>query len=80
MKLELQILTSLRNAGGHLLPMSTLVAELRLMDRPESLAQIQSALAEMEAAGEVVGIFNRDAGAKWKIADPGKARLAEAGI
>jgi hypothetical protein len=80
MNLQLQILLILRNAGEHLLPMSTLVAQLRLVDRPETLAQFQAALAEMEAAGEVVGIFNRDAGAKWKIADAGKVRLAEANL
>lgn len=78
MNLELEILTILRNADGYLLPQSTLVAELRLRDRRETLAEIHAAMASLESRDEITGVSNRDTGAKWKIADAGRARLAEA--
>lgn len=80
MNLELQILMCLRNAGESLLPESTLVAELRLVDREESLAQIKAALSKMEAKDQVNGVHNEDTGTKWKLADAGTIRLAEANL
>lgn len=79
MSLDLEILSILRNTD-FLLPQSTLVAELRLRDRRESLAEIQAALGRLETFHEVIGITTRDTGSKWKIADAGRARLAEAGL
>ncbi len=80
MNLHLQILLILRDAGEHLLPMSTLIANLRLVDREESLTEIRVACGQLEAADEIIGIVNPDTGAKWRIADKGRARLAGAGL
>lgn len=80
MSLALSILSVLRNASPHLLPLSTLVAELRLRDRKEPLTEIRAELDRLEADRELVAVYNRDAGHKYKIADAGTVRLAEAGI
>ena len=80
MNLELQILTVLRNAGERLVLQSTLVANLRLLDRKETLAEINTALASMEEADEVIGLTNRDTGTKWQISDAGRARLITANL
>lgn len=80
MNLELSILTILGLSDGLLIPSSTLVAELRLRDRRETLTEIHATLGRLEAAGEVIGITNRDTGIKWRIADPGRARLVAAGL
>lgn len=80
MNLPLQILLILRDAGGHLLPQSTLIAQLRLLDRQESLSEINAALRDLESRDQVNGVHNPDTGNKWKISDEGKVRLAEANL
>lgn len=80
MNLALQILLVLRDAGGHLLPQSTLVAQLRLLDRPEPLTEINAALRDLESRDQIHGTHNPDTGNKWKISDEGRVRLAEANL
>jgi hypothetical protein len=80
MNLQLEILMVLRDAGEHLLPQTTLVSNLRLRDRKESIAQIEGDLKALEARQQIVGAHNPDTGAKWKIADNGTVRLAEANL
>ncbi len=82
MSLALTILTVLRNCDGYLLPWQTLVAEIRLRDGRPTLAEIETTVGNLEAAGHVAGLRNPDApgGSKWKITDAGKLRLAEAGV
>lgn len=80
MNLQLTILSILRNADGFLMPMSTLVAELRLRGRKETLAEIRAGLDDLESRDEVTAVSNRDQGTKCRIADAGRARLAEAGL
>lgn len=80
MTLQLEILMVLRDAGEHLLPQSTLISNLRLRDRKESLAQIEGDLKALEARKQIVGANNPDTGTKWKIADEGIVRLAEANL
>lgn len=80
MNLQLEILLVLRDAGDHLLPQSTLVSNLRLRDRKESVTQIEGELKALEARKQIVGTHNPDTGDKWKIADNGTVRLAEANL
>lgn len=80
MNLSLHILQILKHADGHLLPMSTLVAELRLRDRNESLMEIRSEVEALESRDQVVVVFNEDTGRKVQIADAGRARLAQANL
>lgn len=82
MNLELTILQILALSDGFLMPKGTLVAEVRLRDMRPTLAEIESAMRRLEDADQATGISNPDAagGSKWKIADAGKARLAEAGL
>jgi hypothetical protein len=80
MTLALQILLILRDAGERLVPQSTLVASLRLVDRKESLSEINAALRDLESREEVLGAHNPDLGNKWKLADAGKVRLAAANL
>lgn len=80
MTLALQILLILRDAGGHLLPQSTLVSHLRLVDREESLTEINTTLRDLEGRDQIHGVHNPDTGNKWKISDEGIIRLAEANL
>jgi hypothetical protein len=82
MNLELQILSILRNSDGFLMPLDTVVAEVQLRGRQETASEIATALRNLDATGQTVGIANQDApgGSKWKITDHGKARLTEANL
>lgn len=82
MNLELTVLESLKNCDGIPLPKATLIAEIRARDPRPTLAEIDSAIRDLEGQGQVVGITNRDAsgGSKWEITDAGKLRLSKAGL
>jgi len=81
MNLQLAILKTLNNAGKHLLVReTTLVSELRILDREESLAQIRDGLRTLEERGQIVGANHEDHGTRWKITDEGFVRLAEANL
>ena len=82
MNLALSILYVLRNSEGFLLPRNTLIAEVRMVDSRHTLAEIETAMRDLEGAGQIIGATNPDAagGSKWKITDAGKMRLAEAGV
>jgi len=65
-----------------LLSKETLVAEVKLRDSSHTLADVETAMRQLEAGGEIAGVANADApgGSRWKITDAGKLRLTDAGI
>lgn len=81
MNLELVILAVLAEAAGYLLPLKTVIASVRLRSNPPPKdAEILKALAALDGKGHVLRVENADTGAKYRLADDGKARLVQAGL
>lgn len=82
MSLALTILQILDLANGFMVPQATVAAEVRLRGIDATDSQVGRELQKLDTDKDAVGVANQDApgGAKWKITDKGKARLAEAGL
>ena len=83
MNLSLAILNSLQHTGaGVMMPRFTLLADLRINGRTETVAEFSAAVRDLEGRAEIIGISSPDAagGYRYQITDAGKARLAESNL
>lgn len=83
MNLQLAILDALRLANPNLMPEPALVSQVRLAGatgKSVTLTELRVELFALEQRGEAVGVSNEDTGTRWRISDPGLARLANANL
>ena len=80
MNLELCILKILSDAGTFMVNHGQIPIEVKLRGGEFTFTDVNLALGRLEEKKHAIGISNPDAhgGAKWKLTDAGKARLAEA--
>lgn len=82
MNLQLVILQCLETVHPQMMSRTTLHSTLRLMGRPETIAQMGAAVTDLESRGHVIGMASDDApgGCRYKVTDIGLVRLREAGL
>lgn len=80
MNLQLFILQSLDAAGDYLIPLETVIAEVRLRGSQASRTEILAAIDSLESKRQLSRLTSEDApgGSRLKIADGGRVRLSEA--
>jgi hypothetical protein len=76
MTLKKSILIALDNVYPLLLPEKSLHVDVNCMlEKPVTLTELRSALAELESKKLVAGICGSDDVVKWRLTDNGKAEL-----
>lgn len=84
MTLHLQLLAIIDTVSGAGLMMDrqTVHNNLTILRRPETVAEIDRALRDLEQSGHLVAVSNPDApgGCRYRLTDSGLARLAAEGL